>query len=243
MNNVRRIALAGSLLLPLLTGCISGERAKPNAALRAGCEPDNIQVIDQDGHDLVLDVCGTHENWRWNALNGWEYVGMASTQPVSGPVDADADGVPDDADACPAVAGQSSLDPKANGCPPPPDQDGDGVVDAADACPDVVGASQSDASKNGCPLDSDGDGVYDPDDACPDRAGVATADTATNGCPADQDADGIVDADDACPSEAGPANAEDAAKNGCPDEATTDEASTDEASTDEASVAEPAATP
>ena len=86
MKNHRRIALAGILLLPLLTtGCVSGTRAVPSASRRSGCKADAIEVVSQSGHDLVLDVCGTHESWRWHALNGWEYVGMASTQPLRAP--------------------------------------------------------------------------------------------------------------------------------------------------------------
>ena len=223
MNSHRLIALAGSALLPLLvTGCVSGTRAVPSASLRSGCEADAIEVVSQDGHDLVLDVCGTYESWRWHALNGWEYVGMASSQPLRGPVDADADGVPDEVDACPAVAGQSSADRRDNGCPPPPDQDADGVVDPQDACPNVVGAAQADPSKNGCPLDGDSDGIVDAEDACPSDVGTPSDDASTNGCPAEQAGDGVMDADDACPSEAGSRRPDDAARNGCP--APTDDA-------------------
>ncbi|MEQ9317919.1 MAG: hypothetical protein RIF41_02130, partial [Polyangiaceae bacterium] len=71
LTNHRRIALAGILLLPVLTtGCVSGTRAVPSASLRSGCKADAIEVVSQSGHDLVLDVCGTHESWRWHALNG-----------------------------------------------------------------------------------------------------------------------------------------------------------------------------
>ena len=229
---IHRIALAGSLLLPLVTGCVSGTKAVPSAALRSGCEADAIEVVSQDGHDLVLDVCGTHESWRWHALNGWEYVGMASSQPVRGTLDADADGVPDDVDACPAVAGQSSLERRGNGCPPPPDQDADGIIDALDACPNVVGAPQADAANNGCPADRDGDGVLDVQDGCPDQIGVASDDTAKNGCPADRDGDGVLDANDACPSEPGVAT-DDAALDGCPPPAKEDAADVGEATSPE----------
>lgn len=217
MNATLRVTFICTSMLSLLAGCVSGTRAVPSASLRSGCAADAIDVVSQDGHDLVLDVCGTHESWRWHALNGWEYVGMAGAQPVRGPIDVDADGVPDDVDACPAVAGQSSVDRFTNGCPPPPDQDGDGVADAQDACPSIMGAPQSDAAQNGCPADADADGIADAMDACPDRAGVASDDASTNGCPADRDGDGVVDALDACPAEAGAVRLDDATRHGCPE--------------------------
>jgi outer membrane protein OmpA-like peptidoglycan-associated protein len=108
--------------------------------------------------------------------------------------DTDGDGLYDNEDACPEVAGL----PQFNGCP---DSDGDGVEDRNDACVDVAGLAQF----NGCP-DTDGDGIADPQDACPTEAGVA----ALNGCP-DADGDGITDADDSCPNEAGPSS-----NGGCP---------------------------
>ncbi|MGB1410785.1 MAG: OmpA family protein [Flavobacteriaceae bacterium] len=108
--------------------------------------------------------------------------------------DTDGDGLYDNEDACPEVAGL----PQFDGCP---DSDGDGVEDRNDACVDVAGLAQF----NGCP-DSDGDGIADPQDACPMAAGVA----ALNGCP-DSDGDGITDGDDSCPEEAGPSS-----NGGCP---------------------------
>ena len=129
------------------------------------------------------------------------------------PTDRDGDGVFDKDDACPAVAGVKTSDPKTNGCPP--DRDGDGVPDGVDACPDVAGQKTDDPKTNGCPSDGDADGVYDKDDACPTVAGVKTDDPKTNGCPGDRDKDGIVDAEDACPDVFGPKSS-DAKINGCP---------------------------
>ena len=108
--------------------------------------------------------------------------------------DTDGDGLYDNEDACPEVAGL----PQFDGCP---DSDCDGVEDRNDACVDVAGLAQF----NGCP-DTDGDGIADTQDACPTEAGVA----ALNGCP-DADGDGITDADDSCPNEAGPSS-----NGGCP---------------------------
>ncbi|GAA4305256.1 OmpA family protein [Aestuariibaculum suncheonense] len=112
-----------------------------------------------------------------------------------GAKDTDKDGIKDNDDACPEVAGL----PEFNGCP---DSDGDGVQDSEDECPEVAGLKEL----NGCP-DSDGDGVADKDDRCPNAAGSK----ALNGCP-DSDGDGVVDIDDKCPNEAGPAS-----NNGCPE--------------------------
>ncbi len=142
--------------------------------------------------------------------------------------DADGDGVPDEQDECPELAGPAEL----LGCP---DRDGDGLVDKLDNCPDMPGsgetmgcpdgdqdgvADQEDdcpeaagpASNNGCPeekqsMDSDGDGLADDEDACPHEAGPTT----TDGCP-DADGDGISDQNDQCPEEAGVAS-----NNGCPE--------------------------
>lgn len=122
--------------------------------------------------------------------------------------DLDRDGVPDDVDECPELAGIAP-----SGCP---DMDGDQVLDRDDRCPTEAGPAP-----HGCPeleapcaaKDTDGDGLTDERDECPGEA----AQTA-NGCPlADQDGDGILDANDACVSEAETKNGfEDA--DGCPDE-------------------------
>ncbi|MBK7957954.1 MAG: OmpA family protein [Bacteroidetes bacterium] len=109
--------------------------------------------------------------------------------------DKDGDGIADEKDACPEVAGIEAL----KGCP---DKDGDGIGDKEDACPDQVGV----AALLGCP-DRDGDGIGDKDDACPGEAGLKEL----NGCP-DKDKDGIADKDDACPDVAGMVNLK-----GCPD--------------------------
>ncbi len=132
--------------------------------------------------------------------------------------DRDGDGIADDEDACPSLAGVRTDDPSTNGCPPeapaaPKDQDGDGVVDSEDACPSLAGRKTDDPKTNGCP-DSDQDGIFDPVDACPAIAGVATQDPKTNGCP-DSDHDGIVDSEDACPSLTG-VKTDDPKTNGCP---------------------------
>ncbi len=79
--------------------------------------------------------------------------------------DSDNDGIIDEKDNCPSVAGQE----KFQGCP---DSDGDGIMDKEDECPKEAG------SVNGCP-DGDGDGIVDAKDACPNEPGIAN----NKGCP------------------------------------------------------------
>jgi len=102
--------------------------------------------------------------------------------------DVDKDGITDEMDNCPEVAGPAIT----NGCP---DKDGDGIADKNDQCPDIAGIK----ALNGCP-DKDGDGIADSKDQCPDVAGHAKY----NGCPVpDKDKDGINDEEDQCPDKPG----------------------------------------
>ena len=115
--------------------------------------------------------------------------------------DSDGDGLEDEIDLCPQVAGPSSL----KGCP---DRDDDGIPDYRDDCPSIAGIG----AFKGCP-DTDGDGVSDNDDECPNLPGLKEL----NGCPdkddmnKDSDGDGIKDSIDKCPNEAGPGTID-----GCP---------------------------
>ncbi len=85
--------------------------------------------------------------------------------------DTDGDGIPDDKDKCPTVAGVAKYD----GCPIP-DTDGDGINDELDKCPTVPGV----ARYQGCPVpDTDGDGINDEEDKCPTVPGVKE----NQGCP------------------------------------------------------------
>ncbi len=162
---------------------------------------------------------------QFRGLASLEYV-PAFVEPVKR-TDRDGDGVFDDEDACPDVAGVRTSDAKTNGCPPvvaalpppppPPDRDGDGIPDDIDACPDVPGIKTDDPKTNGCPSDRDHDTIYDKDDACPDVAGPRTNDPKTNGCPPDpdRDKDGILNDVDACPDVPGP-KSDDPKTTGCP---------------------------
>jgi OmpA-OmpF porin, OOP family len=112
--------------------------------------------------------------------------------------DKDKDGIPDDKDACPLLAGAAIT----NGCP---DKDGDGIADIKDKCPETAGL----VKYEGCPIpDTDKDGVNNEEDKCPDVAGLAKY----NGCPIpDTDKDGVNNEEDKCPDVAGLAK-----YNGCP---------------------------
>jgi outer membrane protein OmpA-like peptidoglycan-associated protein len=131
------------------------------------------------------------------------YVAPVVVAPVVIPqvADTDGDGINDNDDKCPAVAGLA----KYGGCPIP-DTDGDGINDEADKCPTVAGL----AKYGGCPIpDTDGDGINDEEDKCPTVAGLARY----NGCPIpDTDGDGINDEEDKCKNTAGLAN-----NMGCPE--------------------------
>ncbi len=127
------------------------------------------------------------------------YKPLVTTPALPVKKDKDNDGVEDDVDNCPDVAGLASL----QGCP---DADGDGIADGKDKCPSVKGL----AKYNGCPVpDTDGDGINDENDKCPLVKGLARY----NGCPVpDTDGDGVNDEVDKCPNEAGVA-----ANFGCPE--------------------------
>jgi outer membrane protein OmpA-like peptidoglycan-associated protein len=120
---------------------------------------------------------------------------VAGPKETQGCPDRDKDGIVDDKDQCPDVAGK----PELQGCP---DSDGDGIVDAQDKCPTVAGIKELE----GCP-DKDKDGVTDAADKCPDVPGKPEF----AGCP-DTDGDGLADAEDKCPQLAGPKET-----GGCPD--------------------------
>lgn len=94
-----------------------------------------------------------------------------ASQKLSLKKDKDQDGIKNNEDQCPEIAGPI----ENRGCPWP-DTDGDGTIDRDDACPTVAGPPEN----NGCPWpDTDGDGILDKDDACPTVPGLPEY----NGCP------------------------------------------------------------
>ena len=124
--------------------------------------------------------------------------------------DSDGDGVPDDADNCPAVPNPGQADSDGDGfgddcdiCPYDPDNDadGDGVCGDVDNCPAVPNPGQADSDGDGfgddcdiCPYDpendADGDGVCGDVDNCP---------YTPNPGQEDSDNDGIGDACESIP--------------------------------------------
>ena len=152
----------------------------------------NFWFTDHLGVNLQT---GYHHGFQKNGTDYFQH--SAGIVIKFGAKDTDKDGIPDNKDACPEVAGLKEF----NGCP---DTDGDGIPDKDDACPQVKGPKEF----NGCP-DTDGDGIPDKDDKCPDVAGPAE----NAGCPwPDTDGDGVLDKDDLCPEVAGPAS-----NKGCPE--------------------------
>lgn len=92
---------------------------------------------------------------------------MAASGPIVAAVtpvfDGDADGVPDQRDAC--LYSPRGIIVGPNGCSTPGDEDEDGIADVADACPLSPAGSLTDAQ--GCALDEDVDGIADGVDRCP----------------------------------------------------------------------------
>ncbi|HRI01452.1 MAG TPA: thrombospondin type 3 repeat-containing protein [Saprospiraceae bacterium] len=179
-------------------------------------------------------------NWPSHLQHQLGFVYMLGNKKMSSPkiemskTDSDGDGIPDELDLCPSIAGLA----KFSGCPDTdedgvpdykdkcpeqsgilefmgcPDSDKDGIPDPEDECPTVAGPKNN----NGCPpSDKDGDGVPDKDDHCPDKAGLASL----FGCP-DSDGDGVSDKDDRCPNVPGKKE-----KGGCPDAAQSKDADND----------------
>ncbi|MCA2977805.1 MAG: OmpA family protein [Myxococcaceae bacterium] len=155
---------------------------------------------------------GAAQGWGqpdWRLFGGLRLGTPDARRVAAPPPDADADGVADAEDRCPAEAGPAAR----QGCPArDEDADRDGLTDATDACPTKAGPPEN----KGCPdADGDGDSVVDRLDRCPtqpeDKDGVDDGD----GCPdpdPDDDGDGVPDRTDACAKVAGvPEN------RGCPD--------------------------
>jgi outer membrane protein OmpA-like peptidoglycan-associated protein/opacity protein-like surface antigen len=124
--------------------------------------------------------------------------------------DTDGDGIADDTDKCPTVAGPR----ENNGCPDT-DRDGDTVVDRLDKCPDKAGP----VAREGCPEeDTDNDGIGNDTDKCPTEAEDKDGFEDEDGCPdPDNDKDGVLDAQDKCPTEPETKNGYQD-DDGCPDE-------------------------
>jgi hypothetical protein len=157
--------------------------------------------VDEDGDlDLVLVFSETALNLSAD-VTSLELIGMQNdgsfrvrgsddvvvTAGGGGPVDSDADGVPDTDDNCPLTANPTQLDSDgdAQGDACDPDDDNDGHLDNADNCSLVPNASQTDSDGDGvgdaCDADDDNDGHLDAADNCPLIANASQADSDGDG--------------------------------------------------------------
>ncbi|WP_437573704.1 OmpA family protein [Sorangium sp. So ce887] len=124
--------------------------------------------------------------------------GIAGILFVHEPGDADADGIGDAADQCPALPEDRDGIADEDGCPED-DGDADGIPDESDRCPAKAEVINGFDDKDGCPdelADRDKDRVADAQDKCPDQAGRVLL-PEHYGCP-DTDEDGVPDRVDRC---------------------------------------------
>jgi OmpA-OmpF porin, OOP family len=145
-----------------------GDKMIKNHITVAGGIGSNFWITKNFGLNIQGDYVNTPFD-KSDVANFWQ--ASASIMFRFGQVDTDKDGIYDNEDKCPTVAG-----PKENAGCPWPDTDKDGTLDKDDKCPTVAGPKEN----AGCPFpDTDGDGVLDKDDKCPTVAGVKE----NNGCP------------------------------------------------------------
>lgn len=98
-------------------------------------------------------------------------------------VDADADTIPDDRDACREAPEDLDGFEDDDGCPDPDDDD-DSVPDATDECPRAPEDLDGFEDEDGCPdPDDDRDRIDDARDACPRNAEVYNGRLDDDGCP------------------------------------------------------------
>ncbi|WP_437476874.1 OmpA family protein [Sorangium sp. So ce1014] len=124
--------------------------------------------------------------------------GIAGILFVHEPGDADADGIGDAADECPALPEDRDGIADEDGCAED-DGDADGIPDESDRCPAKAEVINGLDDKDGCPdelADRDKDRVADAQDRCPDQAGRVLL-PEHYGCP-DTDEDGVPDRVDRC---------------------------------------------
>lgn len=176
-----------------------------------GFEDDDGCLDDDNDGDRVADTSDRCPD-KAEVINGYQDDDGCPDEVA----DTDKDGIPDEADKCPELAGKLRR-PDFYGCP---DTDEDGVADPVDKCPE--GAEDTDGFEDldGCPdPDNDLDGVEDRLDECVDEPEIKNGVTDEDGCPdtlPDADADGIPDKDDRCPNQVETLNGV-RDDDGCPD--------------------------
>lgn len=205
LDNARRLQIGPEVNVALTAGDIQKNTTNAEALLGARYRFLDVMEAGLGAGPGLTSGIGTPD---FRAV----FMVAYSPEPAKEVGDLDGDGIPDELDACPRVAGVAHDDPSKHGCP---DTDGDGIIDSEDACPTEAGPASDNPEEHGCP-DSDGDGIVDKFDACPTEPGVASDDPSMHGCPLpDRDGDGIPDAVDACPDTPGVAS-ENAEDHGCP---------------------------
>jgi len=139
----------------------------------AGFDFGRISLMANYSKGLSAFYNQESQKYKFNNLSFTLGIGL-NGDPDKKPVvkDKDKDGIPDNEDACPTVAGPALT----NGCP---DSDGDGIADKDDKCPTIAGLKKY----NGCPVpDTDKDGINDEEDKCPNVPGPKE----NNGCPVEE---------------------------------------------------------
>jgi OOP family OmpA-OmpF porin len=153
-----------------------------------GCAEDDN---DRDGIVDAKDKCKE----KPETINGFEDEDGCPDSVADG----DADGIPDNADKCPQLAGKVRT-ADAYGCP---DTDEDGVIDPKDTCPNEKEDTDGFEDLDGCPeADNDKDGIPDEADECSEEPEIKNGFKDEDGCPdetPDTDKDGIPDNVDKCP--------------------------------------------
>ncbi|NUP05674.1 MAG: OmpA family protein [Polyangiaceae bacterium] len=176
-----------------------------------GFQDDDGCLEDDNDRDGIVDAKDQCKD-KSETINGYkDEDGCPDTV-----ADSDADGIPDTADKCPALAGKVRTQ-EFYGCP---DTDEDGVVDPKDQCKTEKEDTDGFEDLDGCPeADNDKDGVPDESDECSEEPEVKNGFKDEDGCPdetPDTDKDGISDNKDKCPKVAENFNGfED--EDGCPD--------------------------
>jgi hypothetical protein len=197
------------------------------------CDDHDPCTVDERGPDGACETsprsCDDLDPCTVDTCDPGTGLCVHEASPSCAPLDADADGVPDDQDNCPAAANPAQGDVDQDGvgdacdnCPTRvnPDQidsDGDGAGDACAGvceCVDAADCPAEPCSQHACvdcacvlaPLDCD-DGDPCTLDAC-DLATGACVSTPDATCGQDLDGDGIPDAQDNCPADANPDQAD-----------------------------------